>query len=150
MKEMDDALAWLEALDPKENDYLINCKKVGDLSFAPWNMKGIAASIIAASQREKGNLALRKREQAESKYYGKVGDKLKKHHLTCFRILDLDTRYGTSHLHMFKDDTGNIFKWFSSNVRLEQGGNYLVSGTIKEHTEYQGVKQTMLARCKAV
>ena len=43
---------------------------------------------------------------------------------------------------------GNVFTWAaSSHQDLEIGHVYTVLGTIKDHSEYKGTKQTVLSRC---
>lgn len=52
-------------------------------------------------------------------------------------------------LYQFKDDEGNVLIWKTTNyVEAKVGDKLLVKGTIKQHDEYKGVKQTVLTRCK--
>jgi hypothetical protein len=143
----DNAIAWIDALDAGTSDYLINCKKVVEISFAPWNLSGIAASIIAAYQREQGKLAEAAKARAASHHVGKVKERLTLD-LVVTRTLPILGSYGTSYLHMFRDETGNVYKWFSTRERLEQGEKYKIVGTVKSHEEYEGIAQTQLTRCK--
>jgi hypothetical protein len=46
-----------------------------------------------------------------------------------------------------KDDNSNIFTWFSSNKEFDKGSIVTLKATIKEHREYNEVKQTVLTRC---
>ena len=41
------------------------------------------------------------------------------------------------------DDKG-YWEWHN----VEENEEFIVTGTIKEHAEYEGVKQTVLTRCK--
>lgn len=59
--------------------------------------------------------------------------------------------YGTDtmHIHTFKDADGNVFVWKTSKgLCLEYGEPIQITGTVKEHSEYQDEKQTVLTRCK--
>jgi hypothetical protein len=68
--------------------------------------------------------------------------------------------YGTNYIHIFRDAKGNKFTWKTSkNIghcdNLNEGGlkeNDLVrlKGTVKDHVEYRGEKQTQLTRCKVI
>lgn len=58
--------------------------------------------------------------------------------------------YGTStmYVHTFKDAAGNVLVWkTSSGLQLEEGAKVTLKGTVKEHNEYKGEKQTVLTRC---
>jgi hypothetical protein len=46
------------------------------------------------------------------------------------------------------DDVGNRFTWFSSSSVLEINTKVILKGTIKEHKEFKGQKQTVLSRCQ--
>lgn len=51
---------------------------------------------------------------------------------------------------IYKFKAGNdILVWNTTSFQdLEQGKHYMVRGTVKEHSEYRGEKQTALSRCK--
>ena len=55
--------------------------------------------------------------------------------------------YGTTFLYRFVDDAGNVFVWKASGAYNVFDG-VTIKGTVKDHSEYQGVKQTVLTRCK--
>lgn len=50
------------------------------------------------------------------------------------------------YIHKFRDAEGNLFVWFTT-VGLEEGST-ISAGTVKDHSEYEGTKQTVLTRCK--
>lgn len=63
------------------------------------------------------------------------------------------------YLHKFKDEKGNVFTWKTGNplgywdedgqwVCIGEGTQITLKGTVKEHSEYKGIKQTVLTRCK--
>ena len=66
------------------------------------------------------------------------------------KVLQLDSMYGTSHLHIMSDADGNVFVWFSSAGACETGKEIVLQGTIKKHDERNGVKQNVLTRCSEV
>lgn len=59
------------------------------------------------------------------------------------------TYYGETHyIYMFNHE-GNILIWNTTSWQdLEEGKEYMIKGTVKEQTVYNGVKQTVLTRCK--
>lgn len=61
--------------------------------------------------------------------------------------------YGTvtMYVHTFKDADGNVFTWKTQNgISMEYGELVNLSGTVKEHAEYKGERQTVLTRCKVI
>lgn len=97
-------------------------------------------------------------ENASSEYYGNVGDKVTVEvtgkivgsytvsysYYSCSEVL----------VYEFKDSSNHTFIWKSASAGLEmaEDGTFKgrIKGTIKEHSEYNGRKQTVLTRVKAV
>ena len=56
-----------------------------------------------------------------------------------------------------KDAAGNVYTWkTANNIGYEDAEGvwqkpeeFTIKGTVKEHSEYRGEKQTVLTRCKA-
>ena len=73
--------------------------------------------------------------------------------------------YDVRHIYTFADAEGNCYIWKTTNglyqdaydehkiwnpVYAEIGDRLTLKGTVKEHDEYRGVKQTVLTRCKVI
>ena len=59
--------------------------------------------------------------------------------------------YGMKRSYLFKDNVGNIYKWNTTvYIKEDEGDQLKLKGTIKNHTEYDGEKQTELTRCKVI
>ena len=87
-------------------------------------------------------------QEPETEYYGQVGDKVDMDVILDGRTY-YDTMYGTTWVYTFKDDEGHILVWKTSVYKeLEFDQQAHIKGTIKEHSEYRGIKQTVLTRCK--
>ena len=94
-------------------------------------------------------------KESTSEYIGEVGDKLDIV-LTYVHTATWENAYGgwLNHesitcLHTFKDEQGNVYVWKTANfIEADYGTKLQVKGTIKEHSEYKGIKQTVLTRCK--
>lgn len=71
--------------------------------------------------------------------------------------------YGTTHyIYTMKDAEGNVYVWkttstlmiYSSDGDMDnatcirRGDTMIITGTVKEHSEYKGEKQIVLTRCK--
>lgn len=97
---------------------------------------------------------LLKEEKVVSEYVGTIGAKLDTE-VTFVREYSYERKsfsgFGTEWVSIYKfvDDNGNILIWnTTAYLRLEQGNKYRLTGTVAEHKEYAGDKQTALKRCK--
>lgn len=84
-----------------------------------------------------------------SEFVGNVGERITFTAKTAGVLTSWDSQWGTTYLIQFTDENGNIFKWFASKFdanKLKNGCS--VAGTVKEHSEYKGVNQTVLTRCR--
>lgn len=116
----------------------------------------------------------KKAEAEASGYVGNIGDKITVK-VTLTVSFYWESQYGTQYMHLMKDASGNVYKWMTNrslgyDVPAE-GNNYymvdkndnkwawhiveehnkeefIITGTVKDHAEYKGVKQTVLTRCK--
>lgn len=141
------AAAWAESLDSTD-DYLHNIGAIARHGIVNVRSNGLAASIIVAYQR---SLADAKRQATAllSVHVGTIGERSTRE-LTLDFLTGYETQYGYTTVCRFKDDTGAILVWKASSTdlaRSDVGNRYFVTGTVKDHTEYQGTKQTLLTRC---
>lgn len=92
---------------------------------------------------------------AASEWQGNVGDRLT---LTLHvdRALQYEhPAYGrpymmtSSMLYLMSDAAGNVYKW-STTKALTENADVQLRGTVKEHVEYKGIKQTVLTRCAQI
>jgi hypothetical protein len=131
------------------SDYEHNLHVVIKHGVVEFRTAGIAASLVVYVQKDIQR-KLEFAKAADSKYIGAPKDKMTFENLIVLRVVDIDTQFGTSHLHIFQDTNGNRLTWKASNDRITQGNKVTLKGTIKEHKEYQGIKQTVLTRCKRI
>ena len=86
-----------------------------------------------------------------SEYVGNIGDKIVSEEVTLTNVNYFDGFYGMVGIFIFKNNDGNIFMWkTSTDIEYKIGDNLTINGTIKEHSEYRGTKQTVLTRVKVV
>lgn len=97
--------------------------------------------------------ALERARRAVSQYVGEIGERLSVE--CCFQysawyeVSDPFGRPSTRYIHSFKDVNGNVLIWRTSCwLDLHEGEPVLLTGTVKEHSEYKEQKQTSLLRCK--
>ena len=64
-------------------------------------------------------------------------------------VRGMETRFGYSQLVKFEDANRNILQWWTAvEIKAEVGDQVLLTGTVKAHDEYKGVKSTTVTRCK--
>lgn len=111
---------------------------------------GIVASVIVAYKREqtrKAELEL----ASKSEYVGTIKKRQVFENLTLVFSTSFPSNYGYNavvYLYKFADESGNILVWKTGKFFDWSDGQTVVSGkaTPKEHSEYQGTKQTVVTR----
>lgn len=104
-------------------------------------------------------------DTSSSEYLGEVGKKLSIT-VTLKKSFSFENTFGyhtaTTYIHNFEDADGNAIIWKTTNSLIDytypedKPGHCeahpfttgTLTGTVKEHSEYKGVKQTVLTRCK--
>jgi hypothetical protein len=103
--------------------------------------------IVDAQEKE------RQAKAEKSSYFGNVGDKVDGLKVTFKNVFFYETQFGSMCIYIFEDADGHQFKWNTSGgfgTHLEKEEVITIKATIKEHSEYNGIKQTVLTRCKLV
>lgn len=135
------------------DDFLYNTKTQLQHEYTrPCN--GFIAYAYTAYLKEIGKEE-QKRQKAEaaaaSSYYGSIGDRIKNIQVKGRIIAGYETQYGYIYIYQFTDAENHVFIWKTgANVETDENGNFSgkISGTIKDHNEYNGTKQTVLIRAK--
>ena len=143
--EVDNVIEFVKTLNDT-NIYNYNLKTlVVETKFVQIKDFGIVVSAIASYLKEKEN-----RKENVSEYVGQIGDKVEITSnvkvLTTYKTEYGYNNYTTSYIYKFEEN-GNVFIWKTSTY-LNPDKIYKISGKIKEHSEYKGLKQTVLTRCK--
>ena len=85
-----------------------------------------------------------------SDFVGEIGDKISIE-VTVDRVTGYETQWGFTSVYIMVDADGNIFVWKTSTDALDdadKGSHVKLNGKIKDHSEYKGIKQNILTRCK--
>lgn len=115
---------------------------------------GLVVSTVAAYERILGTQLRREQQDAariQSQYAGTVKEKITITG-TVTRLTPVQSNYGyrsTTSMLVILEDGPTIAKMFTSAgwaFDIEQGQQLTVTATVKEHEEYQGVRQTVLVR----
>ena len=83
---------------------------------------------------------------SSSEYVGTVGERLELD-LTVDSAIELDSSYGRTTMHVMSDVNGNCFVWTTTSKHWSAGTHKHIRGTVKQHKEYKGRRQTILSRC---
>ena len=85
--------------------------------------------------------------ESKSQYQGEK-DSWLEHDVTIKRNIAVSSSYGDSHMHIMEDAEGNVYVWTTASKNLEEGKTFHLRMKVKDHKEYQGVKQTIVYYCK--
>jgi len=132
------------------HDIIVNAKAIVISEYCKHKHIGRLAYLPVAVEREKERerkAAERVIEAAKSDYIGSVGEKITVELSASSYISSFETQYGYTMIYRFVDITGNVLIWFSSRgINLDNAKT--LTGTIKNHNEHNGEKQTIVTRCK--
>jgi hypothetical protein len=148
------------------SEYVINLKAVAAAERVSFRNIGILASAPQAwAKAQQASLVRKAKEQKPSEWFGTAPDKAagikgsaevftgvietirQSEALVAYNVYKTSTIYT-----LRNEETGQIAKWFASSPALgqEEGVTVTIKGTVKKHEEWQGIKATVLTRCKLV
>lgn len=143
------ALEWARGAGDG-SDYWHNIGVALACDYVDPKSAGIVASIVSGYQREQRRLAERERRAGNSLWLGEVGDRVE-WNVECEASIFLGAgTYGDRYLIKFREqDTGGMIVWFTSRG-WEEGWSGTIRATIKDLSEFKGVKQTVVSRATEV
>lgn len=149
------AREWILSEQDLSNQYMSNLHVICSSDYIKSKDFGIAVSLPAAYNRylEKREYEKKQAQQvaneiSNSEYQGEIGQRITFEPVECKLVSSIDSYYGTSWLYKMTDGNGNVYVWFASSPVDEDKEFTTVTGTVKQHTEYDHVKQTVINRCK--
>lgn len=107
----------------------------------------LAASAIQHVSRKLAKESSQRMGWADA-HAGKPGERLDLGEVTVEKVFSFEGMYGMSHLHVFRDSEDRALVWKTGAVCMMEGEKLHLTGTVKEHGEYDGRQQTVLSRCK--
>ena len=147
--DADEAIEWGKGLKHEDNEYHHNLGCVVEYDIATSAHLGLLASLPSACKREKTRLE-REKESENCDWVGMVG------HPISLSVMIEGTKpftgyYGNGMMYRFRDFDGNVLVWFKSGAAIPNvntGATVTLSGTVKKHDTFRGLRQTLLKRCK--
>jgi hypothetical protein len=151
-RRVGEALSWALALEPN-NNYQRNLKTVCSLKYVTYKNMGILTSLFSAhhralerQQEETERQREKDAERARSEHVGQVGDRITVQPQSTECLTSWETEWGITRVYKIIDINGNVYTWKTGSF-IEEGVKH-IKGTVKEHKEYDGMKQTELTRCR--
>lgn len=114
----------------------------GYIAYAPIAVKKAMERIEAEARRKEADAA--------SKYMGTVGESIRIAVRESKLLTSWPNGYGTTYLYRIVDENGNVYIWKASKRQSEDLSSKYIAATVKDHSERDGVKQTIIMRCKVV
>lgn len=149
------ALEWIKNEDPS-SEYIRNLKVICSDEYTDYRSLGILVSLAVSYDRHLGKVAAYEKKQkaieeekAASDYVGEVGSRLTVNCSSFSCVSSWSNIYGITYLYKFTDESGNVFIWYASKAVEDEDRVATITGTVKDHSEFNGTKQTVLTRCKA-
>lgn len=145
------------------SNYAANLAAIASEEWVDEKHVPLLASAVASYRREMGYIAEQAAREAgkladaaNSTWQGQPKERITRT-LTVRSTMDMGgqyygPRYTTTTLVKFVDTDGNLYTWWARDLddedTPETGQTFTAVGTVKEHKEYQGTKQTVLIRVK--
>lgn len=150
MAEAIKAMSVEESVDAMINNVKIRlegwyCKpsEFGYFAYAPTAMRKY--------EERKAREAKRAQEKAEmgavSNYVGSIGERETFEVKEATLLTSWANNYGMTFLYRFIDENGNVLVWFASTT-IDTDNVSKIKATVKDHSERDGVKQTIITRVK--
>lgn len=145
------------------SDYMANVRVVFRMEAISIRRVRLVASYCAKYLKETAKAKAVAKKASESSHVGKVGERVRfrvrvndgKAYRVLFRksVHIAWNTYAETAVVELIDVDGNVYKWNASNLdafdEASEGATEIeVVGTVKEHSEYKGVKQTVITRCR--
>lgn len=128
------------------NEYIHNIKALFKTEYVDNSKLGLVVSAVGYYLRETA-ARVEAEKESTSEYIGDIGDKIE---FTSKPVVvsSYENEYGVSVLYKFVDG-GNVIMWRTGKY-LDPDVEYTIKATIKEHSDFRNVKQTVVTRGKVL
>lgn len=136
------ALNWIREKE-EDSNYIHNLKIICSEEYTPLKDLGILVSLVSAY-----NNALERAKRADSEsvsqWVGDIGKRINIKVKSFKAVTSWESNYGVTFVWKITDICDNVFTWKTGKYLTELNR---LRGTVKNHSEFCGVKQTELTRC---
>lgn len=144
-----DSLIWFAKKYPGSSTYSAKVREIANKGYVSAKDAPILISSVSGWRKyvdQKEAQAQRLAEKARSQHLGVVGAKITTGVLTIQRAKVNESKFGGFYTSFTAvDEEGNVIRWNDGNApEFEEGDTITFTSEVREHGEYQGVKQTMM------
>lgn len=126
----------------EEDIYILDADTAAEFNmYGDGNWKYSVKDIIAEAKASS-------KAQSRSEWVGLEKEKITDLPVVLKKVSGYQTRFGWSNIYTFMNGDNELVWFTSSNPHLEVEQSYLLSATIKTHSEFRGKKQTIITRAK--
>lgn len=147
-------LDWFDSVpedQKKNNAFFHNVHIITKEGTATPKNFGYLMGLLPTYAKVEGTLKAKEKSNDKNEHFGSPGQKFVNVQVKVVTSRDVRGYYGTSQFVVMKDNHGRSFTWFNNGkTDMTVGKDYTIKGTIKKHSEYNGLKQTELTRVSAV
>ena len=157
LANVEKSIEWIRSTD-EQNNYISNLRVVCAEDYIAPRDTGLAISLSVAylnhvmqedkRVKEADERAAKREAESKSEFVGEVGQRLTIVLKSAELVTSFETLYGLTRLYKFTDNNGNIFIWYASSSVDPDKEFATLTGTVKDHSVYNGVNQTVMTRCK--
>lgn len=141
-------IEWVMAQDD-ENMYFWNLQTILNNEACSAKRFGLVVSAVASYNRAQEAAKEAAEDTRVNEHLGTIKVRMKGLSVTVKAISFSDGFYGTTTIVTMEDIEGRSLVWFATNSPdVEKGDTLTIDGTVKDHKEYRGRKQTVLTRVK--
>lgn len=148
------AVEYVKNLEAK-TEYERNLQVLVASDMFALRMSGYITSIIPYYAKAMEHIKAKeaeaegKKSLKDSQHVGEIGKRVD-FKLIVNKVMRFESMFGITKIHIMSDENGNQFVWKTTSATLSEGTEYSLKATIKDHTCYNGIRQTELTRAKVL
>ena len=134
-----------------DSSYVVSIKSLANSDYFRSKFTGFVASMVIcynkAMEKERAQKAAA--DMNISEYIGNKGDRMEANFKEVKVVASYDTQFGMMMLYRFVLDNDDICIWSTGTyINTDEVKNGKIKFTVKDHSQFRGVKQTVVTRCK--
>lgn len=143
--ELDDNSEFIHNVKTILREHYVGRKQFGIISCLPYCYNKAMERVRLQDERKLEN----ENTRAYSKHFGEIGKRYAVQDVTLSCITSFETYYGLMSIYKFIDVDNNVFIWKTGTYK-DTDKKYSITFTVKGHTEYDGIEQTEVTRCRLI
>lgn len=153
LAEVNTLLDYILSID-EDSEYIHNLQVLAKSGYSRYSQLGYVVSMVPVYNKyirklQKEEAQKKEAEMSTSEFQGEVGKRITVENIeSAEAITGWETLYGYTTRFKFTDESGNVYMWDSSSGIYADQKIDKITGTVKKHDEFRGIKQTWLTRCR--